>query len=117
EPDGAGVQEQGGNALQQGGDRFGAGQVGGHRLHTLGQASGPGAVDDGTDLGALVDQGVDQGTADGTGRSGYGDPAKRSYLHGGVNRTNMGKYLRWRRPTRKKTGREPAFHPARIDRA
>src|SRR5262249_25359757 len=61
-----GVQEQGGNALQPGADRFGVGEVGGYRLHTLGQAGGPGAADDGTDFGALVDQDVDQGTSDGT---------------------------------------------------
>jgi hypothetical protein len=104
------VQEQGGNALQPGGDRFGVGEVGGHRLHTLGQAGGPGAADDGTDLGALVDQDVDQGTSDGTGRSGYQDHAKTSYLHGCLNKIQYwGKYLRWRRSTRKKTGRRPEF--------
>jgi hypothetical protein len=78
------------------GDRFGAGQVGGHRLHTLGQASGPGAADDGTDLGALVDEDVDQGMSDGTGRSGHEDHAKTSYLHGCLNKIQyLGKYRRW----------------------
>src|SRR5262249_4721583 len=94
EPDGAGVQEQGGNARQPGAGRFGAGQVGRHRLHTLGQAGGPGAADDGTDPGALVDQEADQGTSDGTGRSGYQDHAKASYLHGCLNKIQYwGKYL------------------------
>jgi hypothetical protein len=44
------------------------------------------AMEHGTDLGALVDENVDQGTSDGTGRSGYEDHAKASYLHRCLNK-------------------------------
>ena len=70
EPDGARVQEQGGDALQVGRNRGGPRQVALDDLDLGGQGGGLRAVGDDADLGTLVDEDVDQGASDGAGRAG-----------------------------------------------
>jgi hypothetical protein len=64
------VQEQGGDALQEGGDRGGPCQVALDNLDTGGQVGGLRVVGDGADLGVLVNEDVDEGASDGAGRAG-----------------------------------------------
>jgi len=76
DPDGAWVQEQGGDALQQRGDRVGPGWVALGDLDPGGQASGLRVVGDGADIDALAGEQFDEGASDGAGRSGDQDHGK-----------------------------------------
>jgi hypothetical protein len=65
------VEEQGGDTLQEGGDRAGPRRVALDDLDIGGQAGDLRVAGDGADLGALADDHVDEGTSDVAGRSGY----------------------------------------------